>query len=352
MKKIILIMTLTAMLFSCSDDPGKGDGGEIKSLTLKVDKNTIEADGKETVTFTVLTDSGKDITSQPGVRVQNKTTGLYLETPAYSATANGTMTFDARYNGMRTNEVTVSSVNRGKYEKYFRNVALFQVTGTWCVNCPNMTNALKIIEANMPGRTQVISFHESTAQGDDPFSHTATYSLRSIFGIQGFPSVVVDMRSVQNASTTMITEQILKSMLDYPAVCGIKISSSFDSASRKADFDISVACEKEGNYSVACAVVVDGLNAPQQGADENYVHNNVLIGINEVMGGSIGKQTAGSVWNSDAGIFSTTVPEAYNVANVRVVVYVMNETEDGEWYVNNIASCPIDGGSVDYQLNE
>lgn len=351
MKKILVIVA-AVLLYSCGGNESQtGDPDEILSLTLVPDKTVLEADGKDAVRFTVLTDKNVDISDRAGVRVQNKTTGLYLDEMYYTAIENGTANFDVRYNGMRSEEITVTAQNRGKYEKYYRNVAVFQITGTWCVNCPNMTNALKIVQESFPGRVEVLAFHEGGMSGSDPYEIAATNEIRNIFGISGFPSAVVDMRAlISSSSTTLLAEQILTSLHDYPATCGIKISSAFNSSTRSANFTISVASDKSTKYSVAYAILIDGLTATQMGADENYVHNNVVAGINKVAGVMAGEIAAGNEWTSPSGDFSATIPSSYDTDSVRVAVYVLTEV-DGRWIINNVASCPVNNGSVDYKLN-
>ena len=117
-------------------------------FTLSADKTTVEANGKDVVTFSLKdaygremlddknTLQGVNITSAEGVRVTRMEKTV-------SFIANGTYHFTAKYKGKASaNTVEVVAANRAAYEKYHKNVAIYKATATWCGPCAVMTKAL------------------------------------------------------------------------------------------------------------------------------------------------------------------------------------------------------------------
>lgn len=357
MKKIIfaaaLIVSATTAFVACkSEDEPVVPKGEITSITLSVDKNTIEANGQDAVQFTVIANTGEDLTGKEGVRIMIPATKTFLDGMKYTSTVDGPVTFQARYSGILSNEETVTVQNRSKYEKYLRRVVISQLTGTWCVNCPNMTSALKTVSAELPGRIEVLAFHGSSGGSNiDPYAIDATAKLLSKFNLSGYPSAVIDMRkAASGSSATYLMVEVDESLKNYPATCGVKIESTYDKSTKKASVKISVAASKTNTYTLGYAVVVDGLTEPQTGADEDYVHNNVVIGINNINGEMIGEIKENEEWSQT---FEVTAGTKYDVANMRVVAYASAKIAgEDTYYINNAASCKLDGGSVDYIYNE
>lgn len=361
MKKILFAVAFFASasfaLVACngSDEPNKTPE-DVKAITLSVDKNSIEANGEDAVNFTVTTDRGDDITGMQGVRIFIPKTETFLDGTKYTSSTDGTVTFQARYSGIYSNTVDVDVKNRSKYEKYLRRVLIMQLTGTWCVACPNMTRAIKTVVAEMPNRVEVLALHGSSVQGTDPYETPAAKELQGVekFNISGFPAAVIDMRAKAiNSSSSALFEEITKSFEKHPATCGVKISSTYNQAEKKGHATITVAATKTNKYAFGCAVVVDGLTEAQTGAenDPDYRHDNVVIAINNIFGQMIDD----GVINADQELSHTfdfdLSSTKYNVDNMRVVAFILSQDGDA-YYVNNSASCKLDGGSVDYALNE
>lgn len=272
---------------------------------------------------------------------------------------NETLVFQARYQGMYSNEVTVTVQNRGQYEKFVRQVLISQMTSTGCVNCPNMTTALKSLAAIYPDRLQILSFHCDYSGTSDPFTIDATNTLYAQFGASGLPSAIVDMRTlISGASTGQIQTQIQRSLEEYPATCGVKIVTEYKEATKTAIAAVTVQAAEANTYSIGAAVVLDGQSATgqaaQSGADGEYVHNNIVLAISNlygdlVDGGQIGKDESKMCKFSFD--LSDTKYASYDPSQMRIVAFVL--AQDGEnFYVNNSATCALVNGSVDYALNE
>ncbi|MEG1611240.1 MAG: Omp28-related outer membrane protein [Alistipes sp.] len=348
----------SATLTSCSgesNDEPTTDPSTTTAITLTVDKPTIEANNSEVATFKVVNQDGVDITTVKGTTFMNNSDNSISQVPTVTAFENGAVSYNARFNGIRSNVVTVTGANRKNYEKYYRKIAVFQATGTWCVNCPGMGEVLSEVEKNyLTGRMVRMTFHQGTQGQSDPFEVPQTQELfNGGFGINGYPSGVVDMRKglPQMRTAPGFASVMKESMRDYPATCGIRINSAV--SGNVANVTTEITFDKAGKYSIAGAILVDNLKADQAGADKNYRHNNTVRAIfgsskGALVGGLIGTKEAGSTYSQP---FTITLNANEPIEDTRVVIYVLKEDTTGKFYVNNVAVCPV-VGSVDYKLND
>lgn len=370
MKKSLMYVINILMVYGClivsscsgSDDPETPDDPNDDKVTsgieLIVDKATLEANGKDVVTFTVKDNNGEDVTSSSYIR--NEVSDKYIGRKGantFSYMENGQFTFKARYekDGKEyfSESVTVTSQNRKKYEFYRRKVAVFKMTGTWCVNCPGMTKALETASEKIPNRIVEMALHASTTESADPFHLSATAEFATAMGgLSGFPTAVYDLRkstASSNTSFSVIEENIETSMKDYPATCGIKISSKYDAANSTIKVNASLKSSVGGSYELAYVLVADGLIAPQTGADDKYVHNNTVLAVSGNFLGGATKFTLGSGEEHKANEFTIQNAKNLDPAKTRVIVYAI--VKDGSaQIINNIAECGINS-SVDYIEN-
>lgn len=108
MNKLLFLFLALPLFFlgGCSDDDD--DSGESKTLTLKADKTTIVANSKETVTFIVTDESGKDLTASCNILQGAET----LLDNTFKTSAAGTYEFIAQcpdLNNLQSNKVTVTA---------------------------------------------------------------------------------------------------------------------------------------------------------------------------------------------------------------------------------------------------
>lgn len=352
---VALLASASTIFFACSngDEPDtKLD--DIKKIELTVDKNAIEANGEDAVNFTVTSDTGVNLNDKAVILIPG-TENTFLDEMYYTSNVNETVTFQARYNGIYSNEVTVEVKNRNKYEKYFRRILIAQLTGTWCVNCPSMTRSLKVLSSQLPDRLEILAMHGTSSQGTDPYEIPQTGEMFSKFtDLRGYPSAVIDMRQVSaDATTAALMRAINRSLLEYPATCGVKIKSTYNKDTKKVDAEITVAADKTNKYAFGVAVVVDGLTETQTGAenDPDYRHNNVVIAMNNINGELDGDGVINANEEKSHTFQIDMSTTKHNIDNMRIVAFIM--AQSGEtYYVNNTASCKLDGGSVDYIYNE
>lgn len=235
-------------------------------FTLSVDKTTVEASGKDVVTFSLKdaydremlddknTLQGINITSDEGVRVARMEKTV-------SFIANGTYNFTAKYKG-KTSENTVKVVaeNRASYEKYHKNVAIYKATATWCGPCAVMTKALNGLNEDTKAHSVELCWH-----GEDEFAVTPggwDYDfgqwVMSYFGGGGYPTVVLDLKktTIENTSAGLEGE-IWQLRADYPATCGIKISTEYDKNKNVINATAELTSSTGGKYDMGMALVLN-----------------------------------------------------------------------------------------------
>ena len=202
--KFLLAGLLLTGFTACegSDNGEKpGPNGEIKApYTISVDKNEIEADGKDAANF-ILTDANGNVLTENEqlnyIVFENTATGNQLDkkTSAFTAVKNGTYTFKALYkNKPSENTVTVTAKNRSAYEKYFRKVAAYDITNVNCGYCPLMASALENTAAEWKQHMTVFAIH-GPYDLQDPYiiGGVANNLLSKYIGSGSYPSAIFNL---------------------------------------------------------------------------------------------------------------------------------------------------------------
>ena len=205
-------------------------------------------------------------------------------------------------------------------------------TATWCVNCPRMTGAIEEAQAERPGEIVPLSVHFS-----DSFACPDGLSLVSRFGVQAYPSAVIDMD--RESLTTATSKDLLLSRIDErksrkKEACLLEVSA-VSPAEGSLETAVSVTAMADDGYRLWVLLVEDALVAPQTGGSENEVHNAVLRRfLHEGADGyALGSLSSGATaqWK---GSFEGLTP-----GRSRVIVFVTEETSS---LVNTVVSVPVE----------
>ena len=282
-------MVATFSMVGCEESETEDDGAV---YTITADRQTIEADGVDKVTFTVTDQNGVDITADKSMAKKiflfEETTGTtYKGERTFSSYRNGTFTFYAKVKGATTqNKVTITAQNRKLYEKYQHKVCVFQCTGTWCVNCPSMTKALHgLCEGIFGDNIILLAAHGSQRTTKDPYAVAwgdngdLGSEFLTRFSFPGYPYAVYDLaQGSGNRAEAQINPIIEKLLVETPATCGIKISKAEIDNEGNVKIEASIKSQNGGTYDLAYAVLVD--NQPQKGGFEE-VYNDVIAAVSE-----------------------------------------------------------------------
>lgn len=370
-KKMKYLKFLTAALLAlsmvgCSGAVDNEDevtpDGEGGTFQIVADKLTLEADGKDMVTFSVVDELGNDILSDKSytVSIKNETTGKRLGLGrTFTSITNGNYVFTAKvtkksYTTDTENSVTIKVQNRGQYEKYKQRVMIYKCTGTWCGYCPAMTAALHSVSEEYQQHMAVMALHNADnfaiqINGMDLVQYIG--SARG-YGQMSLPSNIYDSRELSGERSTIgIQEYILKYLSEYPATCGVKIAST-KREGEKITVDCALKTTKAGKYDLGCALLCDNLYYSGGTATDN-IYSDVVLSTTANYTGTLSQD----YWMMQPDVEQSKtftiegVSEQYRLEDLKVVVFAITELEDGSSIIDNCQICHV-GEQVDYILNE
>lgn len=272
---IILLASCSGTIDPEADGPGdvNGPGGQqgiipaeyTEPFTLSADKTEVEASGEDYVTFSLkdaydremLTDKNAlqsvNIVSEEGMRVDR----MQIVTRFI---ADGTYNFTASYKGKKSNSLQIKAQNRGLYEKYHKNVAIYKATATWCGPCAVMTRALEGLNEDTKSHSVELCWHGQDDLAVTPGGWKQDYGsfVISYFGGLGFPTVVLDLKetTIENASSGL-EKAIWNLRAAYPATCGIKLETEYDAEEKVINAVAELTSSVGGRYDMGMALLLN-----------------------------------------------------------------------------------------------
>lgn len=339
-------------------------------FTLSVDKTAVEASGSDWVNFSLkdaydrelLTDN--KALSNVNIFDQN---GVYLERRSVKARfiEDGERIFTATYKGKKSNTVTVVAQNRAKYEKFHKNVAIYKMTGTGCPYCPSMTSAIGGLDEEAKAHSVNMNWHGGSSW-DDPYAlffSGSTYDcasmILSIFADRtdmtlGFPTVVLDLAEVvTQRSSSVLSSAIWNLRADYPATCGIKLSSEYNATTGMVDVAAELTSSAGGQYDLGICLLLDGEYFPN-GTEENGQYNKIVIANTgnyyTYFSDRIATVAKDASKSYKFSLGNSSISIASKKDKISVVAYALVKGEGGVARIDNVVKAPL-GKAIDYQLN-
>lgn len=366
-----LMAALAAVTFVGCDtpepepDPEPGTGEN--TYTIAVDKDTIEADGVDCVTFKVYDAEGNDILVDADGKDSDMLSKVYFvheksgkrlerKTKTFSSIVNGEYSFYATIRGEKTsNVVSVKVQNRGKYEKYLQKVCVYQLTATWCGYCPQMTEGLGLLRNGEYGGNVIVMACHAEDDYALPWENRQGYDLGTYvcvtFGGGGYPYAVYDMKfgSGQRSESTL-NSLVASQLMSNPSTCGVKISKAEVDGAGNVEITASVKASKDGVFDLGYAVLAD--NQPGKGGTES-VYNDVVAAVSSNFV-KMSNDTKVSLKADEE--YTTTFTckvnsfkgVAFKPADYKVVVFAHSDANGG--MVDNANECKF-GKTADYILN-
>ena len=330
MKRWIYLLLALVSALSCvgqKDDP-------IPEPRLTADLTALNATAGGTATFTVYSGT-EDVTEYAVIR--NLTDDTVLEGNTFAPEGEGEWTFVAEYEGLLSEELTVTAfVVAEEGKDFFRRSLVLDFTGTWCVNCPKMDAEIEEAMAARPGRIVPVSVHCMAV--DPMYLKPTSDNLVKRFGVKAYPSAVVDLDPeslISTASSELLLSHVNRLLESRGASAGIRIESTLEGET------LSVAVEtkavRDGEYTLSIILLEDGIVAKQTGADdgENHVHNNILRQWKDGAPVTLKEDETAAL------SLTATVSGKYRIAAV--------VSRGG--LVDNVVTCAA-GASADYQYEE
>lgn len=327
-------------------------------FTLSVDKETIEASGSDWVYFSLKDAYDREmITDNKALSNINiyDSDGVYLERRSVRARAiaDGERTFTATYKGTKSNEVTVTAQNRKNYEKYHKNVAIYKATATWCGPCAVMTEALLGMSEETKNHSVELCWH---AEDEYAFRMGGTYdcgsTIASRFGV-GYPTVVLDLCYTippVAGSSKLLNEAVWDVRADYPASCGIKLSTTAEAGNLAIDAEMTTSTG--GEYDLGMAILLHNQISPN-GTNAGGKYSHIVVAA-----------TGNYYWYSPdmsavekdgTKTMSQNVDiSRYDIKNLTVVAFALIKYVDDNGNVSVRIDNAVEvaaGQNLDYQLN-
>ena len=356
----ILAFVAASFICACS---GNVDDSSLPVLTASMEEADLAKGDK--VTFTV-TYNGQDVTSDAVISDALSAASSKLPAPEFTPETEGTYVFVAEYNGKLSNTVTVEVVNTAPAvveSKYQRHVSLVEFTGAWCINCPEGYDKLMLVlskpsMAKYKDRIHMCAFH-SNAEGTDSLAIPATQDLIKCFTGMAYPSFATDLRDsgvLTADGISLLQPSLMASFNDYPAHCGVAVSSSLNDDASKAEVTVKVASELTSEYRVVVLVVQDKIRGWQKSptyseGQPDYNHSHVVRKVVTSYSGTFtgekltddGKIAAGE---EKSKTWSVDIDSKWVLDNTEIYALAL----DADGYVNNMNVCHIDGGDSGYDL--
>ena len=364
MKKFLYISALV-FAASCSGtvDPDNQEPVDIpdeftEPFTLSADKTEVEASGKDVVTFSLTDAYGREmlgdnnvlqsinITSEEGLRVTRmQRTVTFI--------SNGSYHFTAKYKGKASaNTVEIVAKNRAAYEKYHKNVAIYKATATWCGPCAVMTKALEGLNADAKAHSVEVCWHGQDELAVTPGGWDSDYGsfVVSYFGGSGFPTVVFDLKekTIENTSSAL-EKAMMELRAQYPATCGLKLDTQYDSASNTINAVAELTSSTGGSYDMGMILLLNN-QIIQNGTNEGGKYSHIVRAAtgNFFMYSS---ESLTKIEKDGTMTFTQQIPAGdHKLEDLSVVAFAL--VPDGDYArMDNIVEVKA-GESVDYILND
>lgn len=224
-------LTVTAVEPDVIDVPATG-------LFVYLSSTVVRADGKDAVTVKVFFD-GAEITDEATCYRLPDNTEVDLSSGVYTTTETGTFSFWVSYKTENTfaTPSTITAVDFAIPERptdpnpsstnFVRRVQVLQFTGTGCGFCPLMMTTLRNLKENQTYADKFLVAACHSYNASDPMYLGSTgSSLASAFGVNSYPSVVMDMRAMSANSTESYVRNLLESNYNRAdAFAGIAVHS-------------------------------------------------------------------------------------------------------------------------------
>lgn len=330
MKRLFLIIASFSLLLlgSCNPDNQKGKDTGNESGELVLTPSATSAVTGETVTFKVELD-GKDVTAEAVIMLGNDK----IEGNVWTAAGEGKYSFRAEYMENVSDEISIEVI------KFRKKILLHKFTGAWCGFCPAFTTVLDEVDRDYPNQMEVISVHianTSAGQSSDYLATLAGNQLDQIVNPAGYPAAWVDHREQISTKYQSVVNTLIKSQAEYPAVCGIKITTKVDGKNITADAEV-IFDEDGGKYKICAVLLENDIKYEGQCTEPTGIYHHVLRQYaTAVTGKDIGEQNKGSYKES----FSFKAADSWNLDNCYVLVYVL-KNYGNNYYVNNVEKCSI-----------
>ena len=259
----------------------------VQSVTITSDYSSMFIGNSVSFTATATYDNGaeEDKTSECEFFVD----GVAMTGSEYTGVAEGTVTIEAVFDSVTSNQISVQVVEMNLPAGGFSKKGVIEdYTGTWCGWCPRLSHAASLVE-DATDRVITVGVHIG-----DVMENSFGSQLQSAFNVTGFPTAYVDRSSTWAYPEPNNVAQAVNAG-EGTVDMGLEVSSTLSGSNM--DITITTGFLVEMNdVKIVVFVLEDGIIEPQEnytsyygGADviSDFEHNGVLrYSATDVLGDS------------------------------------------------------------------
>ncbi len=336
----------------------------LDKITVTTDAKWLEFSSIKDIDSTLLVDSTTYSSYKEGVAVftvveQNNEVGAR---EAKVTVAAGEQTFD--FTVLQQSNLPVEA----DYTKdFYKASVIMKFTGTWCGNCPIMSDAIHKVQEEEPGRLLMINCYDSKSSNNLPWAGSA--SLQDHFAPKGYPAGFFNgYAEIINAAGN-VTESNVKALVDESVTKftnNVMLAAISTLDGKKVNIDVNIASKVSGEYKLTVFFLEDGIEAAQTDYanilkdPDHYIHTDILRGaatVGYANGGDAVTLTANNILNKK--ITADVPSNIVDIDNAKILIYVTHlgkaevETVVGPentviygnygWVVDNAILLPING---------
>lgn len=381
MKRIFTFASLliaAVMHISCEGVQTTGDN----ALTLTADKNFIQTFGGDYAQLTVklgdqvvtegvtFFDGDNNVIDLPGFKFSSETPGDYVIWANCGTSNSDPISIKAISVAIPETPADPQPANT----KFKARSMVTEFTTVGCTACPGMKSLLESVMKNpvMNDNIVMLSCHPGlvNAVADPCYVHT---DLDDFCASTGFPTVNLDLYT--NFSNYLLPQSEFEGLVNNligkkeAVAAGIAVNAVFENG--QIVLKATMKSAQTGNYRIGAFLLEDGIYARQSGNAASWMHTHDDViryvdckyrtnnGSESYFGHSVGNVAAGStadyvfawilddIWKEgsrQAEVNGGGRPWGEFVyENLHAVVFVTTADADGNYYVNNVIDCPIDG---------
>tara|TARA_Y200000002_G_scaffold365178_1_gene354823 strand:- start:406 stop:1437 length:1032 start_codon:yes stop_codon:yes gene_type:complete len=329
--KILILLLLLGCSKSGNDQSTEIDNTPIvSSLQLYISSEEIIV-GQQ-VLFSVFDNNSMNRTAEVKYYINdNEISGT-----SYTFNDIGTFEIYAKLENIKSNTEQII-VNQVPIE-YKQYVLVEDYTGTWCGYCTRVSFAIEELKKQTEDAV-VIAIHQG-----DPMQFPLEATLRSHFGVTGFPTAFVDRKARWAPPEPSSLDQVL-GKLSNKAYAALAMESSLDgdmlTIKVKLKMGYNYSSLKLGLYIVEDKLIYDQRNWTSYYQGDplvDYEHNDVLRkNITGLLGDQIPTDQLGHDKEFEKE-FQYVIPSEFNKDNIRMIAFV---TEASKKETINVRSSKI-----------
>lgn len=220
---------------------------------------------------------------------------------------------------------------------FYRSILGYRFTGDWCGWCPGLAYDINQFVQKNPGRFNYICIYDQNSDVKLKYDKCAKYQNR--FGINSWPSLVLDQRALATGMTSPKFETAIKSFCDeekanFKPVTAISAQVSVSGS--QISVHPTVFAKEAGTYHLHVVLLENGVVVKQSNYTElytetqanNWKHNNV---VREFLTPVLtGEEFTAAAKSSNIFNYSSQLPyNIYDKSKLSVAIYVTRAVQNG-----------------------